>query len=122
MRRAKIASEPAQAVANVGDGTGRIVGQREYQDRNAARTVALVGNLCIMDSLQIPRALLHRALDVLLRHRLRFRRIDRGAKPRITGGIATAELRGHRDLANELGELRATLRVGRSLVMLDLFP
>ena len=85
-------------------------------------TVALVCDLAVVDALELARSLLDCALDVLLRHRRGFRRFDRGAKSRITGGIAAAELRGHRDFANQLGEMRAALRVGRGLVMLDLLP
>jgi hypothetical protein len=75
-----------------------------------------------MDALEITGSLFHGALDILLRHRTRFCRVDRRAQPRISGGVAAAQLRGHRDLANELGELRAALGVGGRLVMLDLFP
>src|SRR5688572_14380950 len=118
MTRAEVAAKSAEAVSNVGDGAGWIVGERENEDRNAARAVALVRDLSIGDSLEITRALLYRALNVLLRHRLRFRGVDRGAKTRISGWITTAELRRHRDLANELGELRTALGVSRGLVML----
>src|SRR4029078_2395595 len=44
------------------------------------------------------------------------------AQSRVPGGIAATHLGGHRDLANQLGEERTTLGVGRRLVVLDLLP
>src|SRR5688500_15405718 len=109
-------------MTHVGDGAGRIVGQRMDEDRYAPRAVSLVGDLDVVHTFEVPRALLDGALDVLLRHRRRLCRVDRGAEPRITGGIASTDLRRHRDLANELREVRPALRVGRGLVVLDLLP
>ena len=53
---------------------------------------------------------------------LPLRRVDRRAQSRVSVGIAAAQLGGHRDLADELREQRAALRVSRRLVVLDLLP
>src|SRR5687768_3420147 len=109
-------------MAHLGNGPVRVVCHREDQDGDAAGAVTLVRDLLILDSLELSRTLLHGALDVLLRHRRRARSLDCGAKTRITGGIASAELGRHRDLANELGEMRAPFRICGRFVMLDLLP
>jgi len=122
MWRSKVAAESRELVADLGDGAGGIVAQRGDQDRDAARTVTFVRHLDVVDALELARSFLDRALDVLLGHRSGLGRIDRCSEPRVMRGIAPGKLRGHRDLANELGELRSALGVGRGLVVLDLLP
>jgi hypothetical protein len=81
-----------------------------------------VHHFLVVDALELARALLDGAVDVVFRHRLRFGCVDRRAKSSIAIGIAAALLGGHRDFTNQLREQRATLRVSRGLVMLDLLP
>ena len=119
---AEVAPEPRQLVTDLGDGAGGIVAQSRDQYRDTTGPVALVHDLCVMDALELTCPLLDRPLDVVLGHRPGLGRIDRGSEPRIVVGVAAGQLRGHRDLAYELGELRASLGVGRSLVVLDLLP
>ena len=122
IRRAEVAAAARKPVPNLGDSPVGIVGHREDQDRDPSRTITLVCNLLVFDTFELARPLLDRPLDVFLRHRCCPRGLDRRSQPRITCGIATAELRGHRDLADELGEMSAALGVSRRLVMLDLLP
>src|SRR5690606_33116821 len=82
----------------------------------------LVRDLLVVHPLQLARPLLDRALDVVLGHRGVLRGVDRRAESRVTGRIATPLLGGDRDFPNELGEQRTALRIGRGLVVLDLFP
>src|SRR5258706_3251752 len=122
MRRPQVAAEACELVSDFGDCASGVVTQRRYKNGDATRAVALVRHVDVVDALELTRPLLDCALDVVLRHRAGLRRIDRGSQPRIVGWIATSQLGGHRDFANELGELRAALRVGRGLGMLDLLP
>src|SRR5258706_14475962 len=122
MRWPQVAAEACELVSDFGDCASGVVTQRRYKNRDATRAVALVRHLDVVDALELTSPFFDCALDVVLRHRAGLRRIDRGSQPRIMGWIATSQLRGHRDFANELGELRDELRVGRSLVMLDLLP
>src|SRR3954467_2926447 len=107
---------------NVGDGPRGVVGDGLDHHRDAAGAVALVRHFLIIDALELSGALLDRALDVLFRHRARSRVLDRRSQTRVPLWITAALLGGERNLANELREQRAALRVGRCLVMLDLLP
>src|ERR1700737_5365103 len=122
MRRPEIAAESGELMPDLGDGGGGIVAQRRNEDRDAARSIAFVGDLGVVNSFQLARSLLDRTLDVFLRHRPGLRRVYRGTKSGIVRGIAAGELRRHRDLTNQLRELGAALGIGRRLVVLDLLP
>ena len=122
VRRAEVAAEARHLGADFGDGARRVVGHGVDEERDAAGAVALVRHFLVVDALELTRALLDRALDVLLRHRAAARRVDGETEPRISGRITAAELGGHGDFANELREQRATLLVSRGLVVLDLLP
>src|SRR5688572_23575922 len=122
VRGAEVASKPRELVPHFCDGAIGVVGKREDEDCYAARAVALVGDVDVLDALELASALLDCALDVFLRHRRGPGGFNSSAKPRVARGIAAAKLGGHRDLANELCELRSALGVGRRLVVLDLLP
>lgn len=85
---------------DLGDRSRRIVAQGGNENGDAPRTISLVLDLSIGDALEIARSFLDGALDVLLGHRLGFRRVDRRAQTRIPGRIAASDLGGHRDLTN----------------------
>src|SRR5439155_13043258 len=63
-----------------------------------------------------------RAVDVLLRHRVAPRLLDRVLEREVPGRIASALLRRHDDRARELREELAPLRVRRALLVLDRRP
>src|SRR5205814_5940536 len=89
---------------------------------HAAGAVPLVRDFLIVDAFELTRALLDRALDVVLRHRAGLRGIDGGAQPGVAIRVAATLLRGDRDFADQLREQRTALRVSRGLVVLDLLP
>src|SRR6202521_3415234 len=122
IRGSQVAAEPRELVPDLGDGARGIVAQRGNQDRDATRSISLVGDFGVMNSFELSRPFLDRALDVFLGHRPGLGRVYRGSKPGIVRGITAGELRRHRDLTNELRELGAALGVGGRLVMLDLLP
>ena len=122
IRRAEVPAEAAHLAAHFGDGARGIVRHGFNEERHPARAVAFVCDLVVIDTFELTRALLHRSLDVLLRHRVRPSRFDRETQPRVARRIAAADFRGHRDLANELREQRAAFGVGGRLIVLDLLP
>src|SRR4026209_19432 len=122
MRCADVAAEPRELVPDLGDRPSGIVAQGGDQYRDTTGPVTLVCHLGVVNSFQLPGALLDGALDVVLRHRAGPRRVDRGPESRVVSGIPAAQLCRHRDLTNQLGELRPTLGVGGRLVVLDLLP
>src|SRR6184192_4875181 len=88
----------------------------------AARPVPLVGHLFVLHALQLPRALLDGTLDVVERHVLRFRRVDRGPEPGVARWIPAALLCRDGDFPDQLGEEGPAPRVGNGLLALDLLP
>src|SRR5439155_4817858 len=89
---------------------------------HAAWGVALVRDLLVRLAGQLAGALLHRALDVVLRHVDFFGGLDRRLEPHVALGVAAAVLGGDRDLAEDLREELAALDVGLALLALDLRP
>ena len=84
-----------------GDGARWIVGEREDQDRDAARAVTLVHDLLILDAFEVACAFLDGALDVLLRHRcsacavsmaVRSRGLPAGSPPPIFAAIVISRM------------------------------
>ena len=119
---AEVAAAARELVADLGDRARRVVGERLDHERDAAGSVALVHDLTVLDAFELAGALLDRALDVVLGHRRRPRVLDRSAEARVAVRVTAALLGGDRDLADELREMRAALRVGRGFVVLDLLP
>src|SRR5207248_2526416 len=67
-------------------------------------------------------ALRDRALDVVLRHRVGARLLDRVLQREVAGRVAPALLGGDDDRARELREELAAPGVGRALLVLDRRP
>src|SRR3546814_19830631 len=76
---AEVAAELAERVAHVGHGAHLVVGQAVDDHRHAARRVALVAALLVLDALQPAGRLLQRALDGVLGH------VERHARDRPSG-------------------------------------
>ena len=104
------AHRPARAVA--------VVGQRLDDDGDAARPIALVADRLVGVGIGA-RGLLDGALDIVLGHVLRARRLDGEAQARVHLGIGHAVLGGDRDLARELGEQLGPGRVLAALAVHD---
>jgi len=57
MRRPQVAAESGELVADLGDGARWIVAQRGDEEGDAARSVAFVGDLGVMNPFQLSRSL-----------------------------------------------------------------
>src|SRR5690606_17238303 len=90
--------------------------------RHAAGGVALVADLLVVHALEFARGLLDRALDHVAGHVGAEGLVHRAAQARVGRRITAAGARGHRDLADDLGEDLAPLRVLRVLAVLDVRP
>src|SRR6185295_455053 len=100
-----------------------IVRQRLDDHRDAVRAVALVDDR--LEGLRIrirARAARDRALDVVLRHGIGARLLDRVLQREVAGWIGSPLLRRDDDRARELREQLAALRVGGALLVLDRRP
>ena len=109
-------------MSDIGDRARRIVGDGFDHHRHAAGPVTLVCHFLIIDAFELAGTLLDRPLDVLLRHRVGACVLHRGAQSRVAVGITAPLLCRERDLANELCEQRAPLRVSGRFIVLDLLP
>ena len=88
----------------------------------AAPPVSLVGDLFVIDALEVAGALEDRPLDVVVRHVLRFRRVDGETQTRVAFGISASGTCRNGDFTNELRELRPPLGIEDRLLPLDLGP
>ena len=111
-----------QGVPDVGHGAVRVVGQTLDEEGHPARAVAFVRRFDVVDALELAGALLDRPLDVLLRHRVLLRRIHGESQAGVEFDATPALLRGHGDLADQLGKERSALGVIDALLALDLRP
>src|SRR5690606_29788539 len=116
---AQVAAELAEGVAHVGHGADLVVGQAVDDHGDAAGGIALVADLLVVHALELAGRLLDGALDDVLGHVRRQRPVDAAAQPRVAPGIPTAGARGHRDLADQLGEDLPATRILRVLAGLD---
>src|SRR5690606_14583303 len=120
--RAEGAAVLVHREAEIRDGPVRVVGQRLDIERSTAMAVPLVRDLLVLDALELARALLDGALDVLRGHVRGLRRVDGEAQPRIHPRIAATGTRRDRDLADQLRELLPPTSVVDRLLALDLRP
>src|SRR5690606_4946971 len=79
-------------------------------------------DLLVADALELAGAALDRAVPVVLRHALRLRLVDGEPQPRIRGRITAARAGRDRDLADQLREDLAALRVLRAFAKADVCP
>src|SRR5690606_3927018 len=118
----EVAAELAERVAHVGHGAHLVVGQAVDDHRDPARGVAFVADLLVVHAFQLTGGLLDRALDDVLGHVRGQRLVHRGTQARVVARVAATGARGNRDLADELGEDLAPLRVLCALAVLDVGP
>src|SRR5690606_2859769 len=112
---AEVAAVPAEGVADLGHGAVGIVGGGLDEDGGAAGAVALVGELLVAAALELARALLDGAVDVLVGHVDGLGRVDGRAKTRVAVRVTAAGLGGDGDLADDLGPGGGALGVGDRL-------
>src|SRR2546428_12288222 len=113
----------AEDAPNLGGGAVLIVGRDFDNDRHPARRIALVNDLIeVLRLVPLAGAALDRALDVIVRHALRTRRLDGAAQAQIAIGIAPAGFRCDGDFLRQFAENLAAFRVDRAFETLDLRP
>src|SRR5690606_5130148 len=112
----------AEDVADLRDRAGRGVRQSFEVQRDAAGSLALVRAGLVVGALDLTRAALDGALDVLRGHVRGFGGLHREPQPRVEVRVTAALAGRDGDLADELGEHLAALRVVRGLLTLDLRP
>jgi hypothetical protein len=112
-----------ERVPNVARRAVSVVGQRLHDHGDAARAVALVHDRLELARVGVgARPLRDRAIDVVLRHGVGARLLDRVLQREVGGRVAAAFLRGHDDRPRQLREELAALRVRRALLVLDRRP
>src|SRR6202040_3595634 len=95
--RSEVAVVLGEDASDLGGGAVFVIGGRLHNYRHATRAVTFVNNLIKMRGfVSFAGAAFDRALDVIVRHALCTRRLDRAAQPRIGARIATAALCGDR--------------------------
>jgi hypothetical protein len=109
--------------ADFSGGAVFVVGGRFHNHGHATWPITFVNNLLKMRGLVVfAGAALDRALDVVVRHALSTRRLDRAAQPRIGVWIATATFCSDRDFLRQLAKNLPAFGVNRALEPLYLRP
>src|SRR5690606_18254562 len=105
--------------AHLGGGAVAVVGQSDREHGDAARPVAFVDDRLVVLGLAAstagPR---DRTLDVVVGHPLALGALDRHAEPHVRIWVGATLTHRDVDLAGELAEERAPLRVGGCLLAL----
>src|SRR3984885_1828679 len=96
-----------------------VVGQALDQDRHAAGTVALIGDVLVLGAARLrAAAALDRPVDVVVRDRVLLGLLDRVIQGRVARWIATAGARSDLDVLDQLGEKAAALCIDHRLLVL----
>ena len=108
---------------NLRTGTILIVGRSFDNDRHPAWAVAFIHDLLeVLNVFALAGAAFDGTLDVIVRHALRSRNLDRAAQTRIAIRITPAGFRGDGDFLRQLAEDFAASRVNCAFETLDLRP
>src|SRR5262249_31784661 len=107
---------------NLGDRAVAVVGHSLDEIERARRAGALVENLFVSGSFDLPGTSLDGAGDRVVGHRLPFGVGDRLTKAGVTARVASAHACGDRQLLDELGEELAALGVEGPFFVLDCGP
>ena len=108
-------------VANFGGGAVLVVGENRDHERHRALDALVLGGHHF-GGLELSRALLDGALDVVVRHLRRLRLRDERAERGVVGRIPALRLHDDRDFLAEFREDFALLRVRRAFRALDCCP
>jgi hypothetical protein len=103
---------------HIGGGAVLVVGQHLDDDADPAGAEALIADLGVIGAVALL-ALLDRAVDDVLRHRLGLSVVDRQAQARIHRRVGQAGLGRDGDFARQLGEERGARRVRLPLAVHD---
>src|SRR5712691_2108408 len=122
VRRAHAPALLLEDVPDLGPGAVLVVRQHAHEHGHPARPIALIGDLLVLLARYLARALLDGPLDVVRWHVGRLGGLHGRLETEIALRVAAAVLRGHRDLAEDLGEELPALHVGLALLALDLGP
>ena len=120
--RPQVTAILGERVADIGDGPSTIVRQAVDNDCRTIDAITLVADFLVVDGLLSAGTALDRALDGVLRHVIVHRLVDSKAQSRIARPIASAQLGGDRDFADEAAEYLAALGVGSRFAVLDVRP
>jgi hypothetical protein len=96
-----------------------VLGERLDDNGDAARPVTFVAHFLVIGAAVGAGGFLDRALDGVARHVDLARGGDRGAQPRIGGGVGQALAGGDGDLADRPAEQARALGVARALAVHD---
>ena len=118
----QVACVAGEDLPDLAHGPVLVVGHDLGQDGYPARSVPLVGDLLVGDPLQLARALLDGALDVVGWHVHRLGSQDGGPQTRVSRLVPSPHAGGHRHLTDELREDPAALRIHLGLLVLDAGP
>src|SRR5690606_27306629 len=119
---AQVPAELRERVAYVGGRAVAVVRHAVDDHGRAARAVALVADFLVIRAVALTCTAPDGTVDVVLGHALRLGLLDGKAQPRVGADVAPAHARGHRDLADELGEQLAAFLVLGTLAVLDVCP
>src|SRR4030095_6738994 len=113
----------AKDTANLGGRSVLIVGRSFNDHCHTAWRITLVNDLIeMLRVIALAGAAFDCALDIIVRHALGPRRLDRAPQTRSALGIATAGFSGDGDFLRQLAEDLAAFRVDRAFETLDLRP
>ena len=109
-------------MADIGRGTVAVIGHGRNDDRNAARRIAFVLNLFVIDVAQFARRLGDGALDVFVGHIAGLGLRDYVAELAVDGRVAAAVAHRDGDFTADLRKDFAALGVRLALFVLDICP
>src|SRR5690606_21246926 len=119
---AQIAAELREAVAHFRHRAVLVVRQRFHQDRHAAGAVTLVGQLFEVLTVGCAGPAGNRTVNRSTGHVGTQGLVDRRAQARVVCHLIAAQLGGHRQLTDDLGENLRPLGILSRLAMLDIGP
>jgi len=109
----------AEYMADITNSAVFIVGQGFYYDCRAARAIAFIGKLFIVDAFQIAAAFFYGSCDVVLGHIFIFSRLDGNPQPGVGIRITAAHTGRHGNFFNKLGKYFAALGTHGLFFMFD---
>ena len=101
--RTHVARELVEYAANVGNSTGRVIGQGVHEDCDAVRAVSFVSHALVV-ALILTHRVLDGAFDVVLRHVLALADGDNTTQCGVVLGFRTSCLHGNGNLLAQAGE------------------
>ncbi|MNM98653.1 hypothetical protein D3C81_1111890 [compost metagenome] len=116
---AHVATALAEGMAHIGHGPHAVVGEAVDDDRHAARGVAFVPDLFVLDAFKFAGGFLDGAFDHVLGHVGAQALVHGHAQPWVVVWVASTAASSNADLTDDLGENLAALRVRRVFATFD---